>query len=328
MNRFFFPFETSLVITMTKNLAKLSIVEKERFFDSFDMVQTDCDGVLWMLAKPFAGVDRSVRALRTNGKRVVFVSNNSVRSMEDYREKVLTITDHTVDDDDILHPAKLVIEYLREIKFDALCYVIGSANFKACLREAGFQVLDGPDDPVSESIGKILKIIDDGQPVKAVIVDFDYNMNNIKLLRAQMYLRHDELFITGAMDTVLPLSPRMRLIGPGNYVEILQRVADRKPIVLAKPGAHMSRLVKKMYAIEDPRRVLFVGDQLDTDVKFGHISNYQTLLVGTGGIKEEHLQDKVPDIVPDYYIEAFADLEQIVRDVMMYKARKGDKAGP
>uniref|UniRef100_A0A182NP27 4-nitrophenylphosphatase n=1 Tax=Anopheles dirus TaxID=7168 RepID=A0A182NP27_9DIPT len=317
-------------VKMTKNLAKLPIEEKERFFDSFDMIQTDCDGVLWMLSEPFAGVDRSVRALRTNGKRVVFVSNNSVRTMQDYREKLFKITDHTVDDDDILHPAKVVIEYLRERKFDALCYVIGSANFKACLREAGFQVLDGPDEPVSESVREVAAIIDDGQPVKAVIVDFDFNMNNIKLLRAQMYLRHDALFICGAMDKILPISARMRLLGPGNYVELLQHVADRKPIVLAKPGPQMSRLVKKMYAVEDPRRVLFVGDQPEMDVKFGHVSNYQTLLVGTGGVKEEHLKRMAdrPDEIADYYIEAFADLEQIVRDVIVYKARKGDKAGP
>uniref|UniRef100_A0A182Y6A7 Uncharacterized protein n=2 Tax=Anopheles stephensi TaxID=30069 RepID=A0A182Y6A7_ANOST len=317
-------------MAMTKNLSNLPIEEKERFLDSFDIVQTDCDGVLWLLGNPFDGVERAVRALRTNGKRVIFVSNNSVRPMEDYRAKLDKLTDHTVDDDDIIHPAKIVIQYLREIKFDALCYVIGSTNFKNYLKEAGFQVLDGPNEPVQESARAVMASISDGQAVKAVIVDFDYNMNNVKLLRAQLYLQHDALFIAGAMDTVLPLGPRMRLIGPGCYVEVLQNIADRKPIVLGKPGLQMSKMLKRMYSIEDPRRVLFVGDQPEMDVKFGHISNYQTLLVGTGGVKEEQLKkfsDK-PDITPDYYIESFAALEQIVREVVVYKARNGDKSGP
>ncbi|XP_053666079.1 uncharacterized protein LOC128715223 [Anopheles marshallii] len=316
---------------ITKNLVKLPIEEKERFFDSFDMVQTDCDGVLWLLSDPFEGVERSIRALRTNGKRVVFVSNNSVRTMADYRAKLEKLTDHTLDDEDVIHPAKVVIQYLRARKFDdALCYVIGSTNFKNCLREAGIQLLDGPDEPLPESIRAVTAAINDRQPVKAVIVDFDYNMNNIKLLRAQLYLQHDALFIAGAMDTVLPLGPRMRLIGPGCYVEVLQKLADRKPIVLGKPGREMSNMVKQMYAIDNPRRVLFVGDQPELDVQFGHISNYQTLLVGTGGVKEDDLQRLAerPELVPDYYIDSFAGLEQVVRDVMVYKARNGEKSGP
>ncbi|XP_049301608.1 uncharacterized protein LOC125775136 [Anopheles funestus] len=315
---------------MTKNLLKLPIEEKERFFDSFDMVQTDCDGVLWLLGEPFDGVERSIRALRTNGKRVVFVSNNSVRTMEDYRAKLYKLTDHTVDDEDVIHPAKIVIQYLRERKFDdALCYVIGSTNFKNCLREAGIQIIDGPDEPVPEAIKAVAAVINDGQPVKAVIVDFDYNMNNIKLLRAQLYLQHDALFIAGAMDTVLPVG-RMRLIGPGCYVEVLEKIADRKPIVLGKPGREMSKMLKQRYAIDNPRRVLFVGDQPEMDVQFGHISNYQTLLVGTGGVKEDDLKQlaSTPSMVPDYYIDSFAGLEQFVRDVMVYKARNGEKSGP
>uniref|UniRef100_A0A182P801 4-nitrophenylphosphatase n=1 Tax=Anopheles epiroticus TaxID=199890 RepID=A0A182P801_9DIPT len=314
---------------MTKNLLKLTIEEKESFLDSFDMVQTDCDGVLWMLADPFAGVESAIRALRTNGKRVIYVSNNSVRTMEDYRGKLDKLTDKTVNDDDIIHPAKIVIEYLRERNFEGLCYVIGSSNFKSYLREAGFQILDGPNEPVKESIREVGAVVSDGQPVKAVIVDFDYNMNNIKLLRAQMYLQEDALFIAGAMDKVLPVSPRKRFIGPGCYVEILQNAANRKPAVLGKPGLEMSEMLKKMYAIEDPRRVLFVGDQPEMDVKFGHVSSYQTLLVGTGGYKEENLAKLAgkPDEIPDYYIESFAALEQIVREVAAYKGRNGAKCG-
>lgn len=96
-----------------------------------------------MLGEPFAGVEFTIRALRNNGKRVIYVSNNSVRTMADYRGKLDKLTDYTIDEEDIIHPAKIVIHYLRQRNFDGLCYVIGSSNFKACLREAGFQILDG-----------------------------------------------------------------------------------------------------------------------------------------------------------------------------------------
>lgn len=148
-----------------KNLAQLSIEEKTQFLSSFDMVQTDCDGnvctcsfsassfthsplisppgVLWNLKDIFPGGERTIRALRNEGKRVIYVSNNSVRTMEDYRNRLGRLTDYTLDEDDVVHPARTIIEYLRSRKFDALCYVIGSTNFKNCLRDAGFHIMEG-----------------------------------------------------------------------------------------------------------------------------------------------------------------------------------------
>lgn len=311
---------------VTKNLSLLSIEEKVGFLDSFDMVQTDCDGVLWLLRDPFEGADMTIRELRKAGKKIAFVSNNSVRTMDDYKAKLDKLTDFTVAEEDIVHPAKVVIAYLKERGFDSLCYVIGSKHFKKCLRDAGFQVLDGPDEPMNESVAEIGQVIADKQSVKAVIVDFDYNCNNIKLLRAQLYLQQGDCwFIAGAMDKVLPLGPKMRLLGPGYYVDVLQDITDMKPIVLGKPGLAMSKVLKRMFAVEDPRRVLFVGDQPELDVKFGRISNYQTLLVGTGGVKEGDLEKFAGDTVPDYYIGAFADLAQIVQDVAAYKTAKEHK---
>ncbi|XP_049546060.1 uncharacterized protein LOC125957419 [Anopheles darlingi] len=309
-----------------KNLTQLSIEEKTQFLNSFDMVQTDCDGVLWNIKDIFPGGELSIRALRNNGKRVIYVSNNSVRTMEDYRNKLGRLTDYTLDEDDVVHPARTIVEYLRWRKFDALCYVIGSTNFKNYIREAGFRIIDGPDVPI-EGLRDAIAQINDQQPVKAVIVDFDHNCNNLQLQRAQLYLQrcNDCWFIAGAMDKVLPVGPRMRLIGSGFYVEMLQQLADRKPIVLGKPGLEMSKVIKRLYSIEDSRRVLFVGDQPGSDVKFGSISGFQTLLVGTGGVRPEHLlaegQDRDEETVPDYYIPTFADLAQVVLDVQTNVAK-------
>ncbi|XP_035784377.1 phosphoglycolate phosphatase 2-like [Anopheles albimanus] len=308
-----------------KNLAQLPIEEKERFFDSFDMLQTDCDGVLWMLRDPYPGVGQAIQALRASGKRVVYVSNNSVRTMADYRGKLEQLTNGELDERDIIHPAKVIIEYLQWRKFEGLCYVIGSSNFKSCLREAGFQVLDGPDEPVTESIAAVAPIIADKQPVKAVIVDFDFNCNNIKLLRAQLYLQSnpDCWFIAGAMDRVLPVGPAMRLIGPGCFVDVLSQSVDRKPYILGKPGHEMGQVMKRLHPVNNPRRVLFVGDQPELDMKFGTVSGFQTLLVGTGGVTPDALSDADRDVetVPDYFIPAFADLQQLVTDVLAYKAK-------
>ena len=54
-------------------------------------------------------VQFALRALRNSGKRVLYVSNNSVRTMKDYRAKLEGLADHAVTDDDITYPAKTIV---------------------------------------------------------------------------------------------------------------------------------------------------------------------------------------------------------------------------
>lgn len=42
-----------------------------------------------------------------------------------------------------MHPALAVIQHLKSIQFDGLIYVIGSADFRQRLADAGFRIIDG-----------------------------------------------------------------------------------------------------------------------------------------------------------------------------------------
>ena len=69
------------------NASQFSAEESRAFFDSFDTILTDCDGVLWHGNEPIAGSPEMVNKFRQMGKRVIFVTNNSAKSRKDFATK-------------------------------------------------------------------------------------------------------------------------------------------------------------------------------------------------------------------------------------------------
>lgn len=76
-------------ITMYKrtltNLASLSKKEVKTFIDSFDVLLTDCDGVLWLDNQVYEGSPQVLNCLRELGKKIFFVTNNSTK----FRDELL-----------------------------------------------------------------------------------------------------------------------------------------------------------------------------------------------------------------------------------------------
>jgi len=48
----------------------------------------DCDGVIWRGKNKIEGVDGVIRYLRREGKRIVFLTNNSTKTREEYAKRL------------------------------------------------------------------------------------------------------------------------------------------------------------------------------------------------------------------------------------------------
>lgn len=126
----------------SKNLLSLTKEERVEFLNSFDQVLVDCDGVVWDNKSSIPGAGEGLQSLIRENKQVVFVSNNSVRSLEDYKEK---ITGLGIDfkESNLVHPALSIVQYLKKINFNGLSYVIGSPQFHKVIQSAGFVTISG-----------------------------------------------------------------------------------------------------------------------------------------------------------------------------------------
>lgn len=128
-------------------------------------------------------------------------------------------------------------------------------NFISCIR------LFSKPCHYEESMKCFLENLQDDEQIGAVVIDWSLNVNYMALQKAVIYLnRPDVIFVTGATDKRLPLSSKVKLIGPGYFQNAVEDLSDKKPFVFGKPGKSLSEFITKKYEITDPRRVLFIGD--------------------------------------------------------------------
>lgn len=171
-----------------------------------------------------------------------------------------------------------------------------------------------PNHLIEDSNDALSRHIFDPKPVKAVIIDVDFNLSSVKMLRAHQYLRSPscELLI-GATDRYFTVSKDMSIIGPGFFSSILVEASGKVPKVLGKPGKELGNQLLHHQNIKEPQSVLMVGDMLAQDIRFGSLCGFQTLLVLSGGTTLEQLQAETdPEQLPDYYADSMADFLQLL----------------
>lgn len=291
-----------------RHILDLSSEEKIEFIQSFDLVLSDIDGVVWNVVSQVDGAADGFKALTKTGKKVYFVTNNGVRTDEAV-EKHFKDVGLEVNHSEIISPSKNVVKYLLSINFDGLIYCIGTEVFKGTLRKAGFRVIDGPTKIFEESFSALARHIFDKEPVRAVVVDVDFNLSGAKMIRAHQYLKHpDCLLIGGATDYFLPVSKDIQILGPGPYIKVLAEASGKTPILMGKPGKELADMLIDRLNIQDKSRAIMIGDMLEQDIGFGKIAGLRTLLVLTGGCtKEQMLENTNPDYHPDYYADSMYD---------------------
>ncbi|XP_017473506.1 PREDICTED: 4-nitrophenylphosphatase isoform X1 [Rhagoletis zephyria] len=292
-----------------KYLTELTPKEKRDFFDSFDVIFCDCDGVIWeSLREELPGAPEAIVYLKRQGKQVIYVTNNSIIPIEVQLRKFANCGIE-VEKCDIVHPAQTICDHLKSIQFDGLIFCLASNAFKSLLREAGFEVVEECVTFV-HSVDDLRAAIHSNDPVKAVIIDVDFNLTAPKMMRAHWHLKNNPecLFIGGAADTLITVDGK-DVIGPGPYISVVENTSKRQPLILGKPGMALRDALMRKEHLQNPRRGLFIGDSLVTDVRFGKMCGFQTLLVLSGSTKREDLESTLLDIeMPDYVVDGLADL--------------------
>nr|QYV43147.1 phosphoglycolate phosphatase 1 [Colaphellus bowringi] len=300
-----------------KNLAEVCQEEQYRFISSFDHVLTDMDGVIWLAYKPIPGAAECIASLKLHGKRINYVTNNGVSSVNSICRS-LKRSGFNAEEEDIANPILSAISYLKKINFRGEIFAVGSQQFKDELWAADFQLASDPPQDIEESVHSLLENIADNDNVMAVIFNYDVNLTFIKLQKMLTYLKRKEcLFIVAANDKVTPIGPLGPLIGNQYFLNAIQNISGRDPFYVAKPSEHYVQFVNEKFHITDPKRVLFIGDSIVEDMSTADIGGYQKLLVLTGSAKLEDINNwKYPtEYQPEYYVESLKVFNEILETV-------------
>ncbi|XP_067118926.1 uncharacterized protein KIAA0930 homolog isoform X2 [Centruroides vittatus] len=303
---------------MACRLLDRNLIE-DGFFDKFDYILTDCDGVLWDGNDALPGSAETVNALRSKGKKILYVTNNSTKTKEDYVKKCEKLG--FIASVDEMFPTSLCVAiYLKSLNFDKLVYLIGSAGIVKELEAVGISCLPIGPDPISNDWIEWVKNLRIDPKVGAVVVGFDEHISYPKMIKAASYLKNpDCLFIATNTDEQFPTSTDLIIPGTGTFVTAIKTVSGRNPIVLGKPNKYMFETIKIQHPNINPSRCLMIGDRLNTDIMLGRKNGMQTLLVLTGisDLKEveSRKEENLPDselMIPDYYIESLGQVGKVL----------------
>ncbi|XP_070501466.1 uncharacterized protein [Chironomus tepperi] len=316
---------------MPENLAKLSHEEFNKFIEKFDVIFFDCDGVLWSFNTPLPGGCESVNALKTLGKRVYLVTNNS-QTHRDYIIQKCKQIGYKITIDDIFTSTYVAAHYLKQTGFDKTLYVIGPEQLGKDLDDVGIKHIGiGPDvieGPLYEHITKRYKL---DENVGAVLVSFDRHFSYIKLCKAVNYLKNQNIkyYATNA-DNYFDLPQFNFLLSEvGCFIKAIEAATNRLPEILSKPSTHICNVIAKDCPPFDSSRALVIGDTLTSDMIFGKNAGYSTLFVETGMSKMNEVKEIVDKInggderdvlkkmVPDYTISSLDKFYELLKKVDM-----------
>ncbi|VEU33324.1 unnamed protein product [Pseudo-nitzschia multistriata] len=255
-------------------------------------------------------------------KRVLFVTNNAGVNRRELREKLSRLLRiDSLTNDQMISSSYSSAQYLKSELMAASkelgstttasstpprVHVIGSSGLCEELVAAGFNVTGGPStsspehDECCSMSREELAAYDFEQlhPIDALVVGHDTDLNFRKLCIAEnLLLRNPEaLFVAtnkDSFDVVDGNNNDLRhIMGNGATVVALEYSSKRTAINVGKPSKELFGLIRNQDSsgakkpsgnvFDDPSRCLFVGDRLDTDIRFGKDNGMKSLLVMTG----------------------------------------------
>jgi phosphoglycolate/pyridoxal phosphate phosphatase family enzyme len=274
------PFSTTP--SFWKNQEAASFVE-----ENIDTVLFDCDGVLYRTLDCCPGGPECIQGLIDKGKKVLFVTNNGGINRRELKEKLIKLLGvESLTNEQMVSSSYSCATYLKKnLKKGSRVHVIGSAGLCEELASCGFSISGGPSD---ESPSMNRQELEDYEfpehPIDAIALGHDTEFNFRKLCVANnLLLRNpNAMFVTTNEDSFDLVGPDGRHIpGNGCTVKALEYCSRRKAINVGKPSNTLASLIAEEHGL-DPSRSLFVGDRLDTDIRFGNENGMKSLLVMTG----------------------------------------------
>ncbi|XAR65771.1 Phosphoglycolate phosphatase [Bertholletia excelsa] len=289
----------------------LSPHDARDLLDSVDAFLFDCDGVIWKGDKLIDGVPETLEMLRSKGKKLVFVTNNSTKSRRQYATKFHSLG-IAVNEDEIFSSSFAAAMFLKVNDFprDKKVYVVGEEGILEELELAGFVGLGGPEDGKKVVQLKPDFLFEHDKSVGAVVVGLDQYINYYKLQYATLCIRENPgcIFIATNRDAVGHMTDLQEWPGAGCMVAAICGSTQRDPTVVGKPSTFMMDFLLQNRFHIATSRMCMVGDRLDTDILFGQNAGCRTLLVLSGVTTKSNLQDSSNHIQPEYYTGEVSDL--------------------
>ena len=261
-----------------------------------ETVLCDLDGVVWLSHEAIPGSVEAIERLRSAGRRVLFVTNNSR----------LTLGEQAAS--------------LGAIGIPAENDVVTSASAAGVLVQPGWRVLVAGGPGVTEAVvaAGAEAVPNDGTvpdpPVDAVVTGLHREFDFARLRAAARAIRDGARFIATNTDATYP-TPDGLDPGGGALVAAIATASGEEPVVAGKPHAPMGEVVRRIVNPSgdlDPDTIVMVGDRPETDGLFARVIGASYAQVRTGVMPPGSPLDAETGVAVD--IENLAALADLLLD--------------
>ncbi len=247
----------------------------------------DLDGTLYLGEEPLPGAVQTLARIRQAGSRVVFLTNNPLRSAARYAARLRSFGVQA-DEREVVTPLSVLTGYLKQHHPGAAVLTVAEPLVDETLLAAGIAVTTEPTS------------------ARVVVVSFDRTFSYAKLLRAfRAVRRHGAVLVATNPDPFCP-TPDGGLPDCAAMLAAIEACTGaRAEAVLGKPGPQMAAEVRDRLGVP-AKEAAMVGDRLLTDVAMSRVLGMTSVLVLSGATAASDLAGA--DIQPDYVIDGIADL--------------------
>ena len=230
----------------------------------------DMDGTLYLGERLFDFTLELLDALKATGRRYLFMTNNSSKSVEDYIKKLEKLGIKATRED-FITSSQATAYYLKKYHPGQRLYVCGTRSLKRELEMEGFTVTERVED------------------TDCIVMGFDTELTFQKL--------HDVSYLLLTRESIPYIATNPDYVCPtefgsvpdcGSVCDMIFNATGKRPVVIGKPSPLMPQLAMEQTGFSKEETCV-VGDRIYTDVKSGLNAGIAGILVLSGETTQEIL---------------------------------------
>jgi arabinose operon protein AraL len=246
----------------------------------------DLDGTVYLGEALIPGAERTLAALRADGRRVAFLSNKPLYTRADYAEK-LTRLGVPTRTDEVVNSSIVLARHLQKLDPGAPVFVIGEAPLIGELRAHGFEVRNDAD-------------------VRWVVIAFDRTFDYAKLNTAlQAVRRRNARLIATNPDRTCPTDEGEIPDCAGMMAAVEAVTGKTVEVIVGKPSPIILEVALATLGVAAADCVI-VGDRIETDIVMGKRLGLATVLVLSGITRPG--DPRIAELRPDLVVDSIAAL--------------------
>ncbi len=246
-------------------------MKQQEILKNIKLYLFDMDGTLYLGDRLYPFTLELLQTLKATGRKYLFMTNNSSKSVEDYIQKLEKLG-ICATREDFITSSQATAYYLKEHHWGKKLYVCGTGSLKRELAMEGFTVTESVED------------------TQCIVMGFDTELTFQKLHDVSYLLltRENIPYIATNPDYVCP-TEFGSVPDCGSVCDMIYNATGKRPVVIGKPSPLMPLLAMERNGYEKAETAV-VGDRIYTDVKSGLNAGITGILVMSGETTHEILE--------------------------------------